>query len=85
MEEEKLFQKARRLVETRNLAGLSNFRGAVSGWHVGVTGVLVRGCSPGVYGDKDVDRCKLDGKIPAPAGKHVASGGDSWSLCDLAR
>ena len=46
--EEKLFQKARRLVEIRNLAGFNDFRDTASGWHPGVTGVLVRGCSPGV-------------------------------------
>lgn len=73
-DEEEKFQKARRLVDTSNLAGFNNFRGDESGWHAaGVTGVVVRGCSPGVNGDNDDGRCKLDGVAD---GKHVVASGD---------
>lgn len=76
-EEEEKFQKARRFVETSSLAGFRNFRGDESGWRdAGVTGVVVRGCSPGVKRDKVDEKCKLDGRMAVADGKHVVASGD---------
>lgn len=74
-EKDEKFQNARRLAEGRNFTGFNDFRATGrSDWSLGVMRVVFRASSPGVIGDQDVEREKLDGTSSTMEEQKIETG-----------
>lgn len=83
-EKDEKFQNARRLAEGRNFTGFNDFRATGrSDWSLGVMRVVFRASSPGVIGDQDVEREKLDGTVTDDGIQVLKSGDDRRFLSDV--
>lgn len=60
------------LEELRSLVGFDDLWGRLFGKYVGVIGVILCGCFVSVWGEGEVERCKLDGIIVVDEGKVVS-------------